>query len=244
MTLLNPYRFGAFSAFNPSDYGTVLQWLNPNDISGVDGDSIPTWTASVGQNATQTDSAKRPILKIISGQKYLRFDGSNDFMQTSNLSPSTTGLTLFLVAKNVPATNHVLTELSNNFNSNNRAFVLYVNATRRYEYAHLFSSVYNNQRFSASQPADVVLEATGNFSLTGNETFIWANGVAGDTRDLNGDTVSGNYGSFPLVIASRGGVNNFTSADIGDILIYSGVLSSTNRQAVREHLASKYAISL
>lgn len=84
------------SGFNPSDYGTVNQYLLADDITGGDGDPVTNWPANIGTDGTPSGS---PILRTgvngINGKNAVEFDGASWF----TVSPGLPIRTMFAVVK-------------------------------------------------------------------------------------------------------------------------------------------------
>lgn len=85
--IINPYAFsgGPPPTFDPSLYGTCIQYLTGADLAGSDGSSISTWVKNTfGTNATST--AGTVILKtnIINGYSVARFN--NGQLQFSSIA--------------------------------------------------------------------------------------------------------------------------------------------------------------
>ncbi len=87
---------GGSAPFDPTLYGTVVEYLNADDISGVDSDVITNWPAQIGSDAAPTGS---PLLRTgangISGRNAVQLDGSTQYLTTGSLSLRT----LFAVVK-------------------------------------------------------------------------------------------------------------------------------------------------
>lgn len=64
----------------------------------ADGDVVYTWANLVtGNDFVQATEANRPLLKIVAGAHFIRFDGSNDWMSTTISADAS--CTLFFIAK-------------------------------------------------------------------------------------------------------------------------------------------------
>ena len=117
-------------------------FYDPNDLSTMFQDAAGTIpVTAVGQpvglildksgrnnHARQTNSASRPILRQNSstGAYYLEFDGSDDFLQTSNIDfTATDKVSLFTgLRKLSDAVTAIVCELSANLNNNVGCFYL------------------------------------------------------------------------------------------------------------------------
>lgn len=68
------------SATPPS--ATVEYYFNPRSLSLSDGDPIDSYpgSAPATKNAAQPDVDKQPTFKVVSGKKFVRFDGAGDLL--------------------------------------------------------------------------------------------------------------------------------------------------------------------
>jgi hypothetical protein len=74
----------------PSDFPALTNWYRAKDISGVsNGDPLGSWPDSEGSADLASSGTNRPTYQANSGQPYIEFDGSNDFIEGS--IPTTTG---------------------------------------------------------------------------------------------------------------------------------------------------------
>src|SRR4051812_43915841 len=73
---------------NLTNLSHLKGWLKADSLSLNDGIVISSWldSSSNGQNATQSDGAKRPIYKlnILNSLPIIRFDGIDDYLLFTN----------------------------------------------------------------------------------------------------------------------------------------------------------------
>lgn len=85
-SMLNSYRFGSF----PLNLGAET-WLRADSLALADGDAVDSWAdaASMGLVFRSSGTA-RPTFQTseVNGRSVLRFDGSDDYMQTTVPTPS------------------------------------------------------------------------------------------------------------------------------------------------------------
>ena len=85
--LLNPD--GSPVASDPN----LALWLKADALGLADGASVATWTKSSdnGSDAFQGDFARQPIFttNVLNGQPVVRFDGGDDFLDTTGVIPAT-----------------------------------------------------------------------------------------------------------------------------------------------------------
>lgn len=163
--------------------------------------STPTSYQRVGDvsaNPTDYDWQSQPL--------YLRFDGSDDYMQTNSVNfTATDKMTVWAgVRKLSDAAAGLITELSATQASNNGAFNLRgpdnPNATT-YDFLSKGTIAGAAVATGYSSPITNVFCGIGNIS--GDQAILRLNNtqVASSTADQG----SGNYGNYPLYIGRRGG---------------------------------------
>lgn len=167
-----------------------------------------------GNHAYQTTSASRPILRknAVTGANYLEFDGTDDFLQTSNIDfTGTDKMSLFAgVRKLSDAATGVVCELSNNSDASVGTFRLSAPA---YSGASKYSigSRGNVGVIAQAATTDVSFNAPNSSVLTtkaqiSNDSVLLR--LNGSQVELNtADQGTGNYGNYPLYIGRRGGTS-------------------------------------
>jgi hypothetical protein len=216
------------ATFDPSSIAGLQLWLKADALGLADGTAVSSWTDSSGnsRHAAQATSANQPLLKtgILNSKPIVRFDGSNDFLQTAAFSVAQP-LTVFSVAKTTStATTYIF-----------------------------FDSAASSPRATlAVEPASSAEMNSGSSLLDGSlvvNTFqVWSavfNGATSNIR-LNGATgTSGNAGANGLngvTIGARYAGDFVFPGDIAEVLVYNSALSATDRSSVETYLSRKYAI--
>lgn len=165
----------------------------------------------LGNHAIQSTTTSRPILQQENGRYYLRFDGVDDFLVTGNINfTATNKLTAFAgVRKLSDASSGVLTELSINSASNPGSFVLLApssNGANSYRFFSIGSTApltsAGNGVFAAA-PDTAVITAIGSISPAVQTLRRNASLVETSTSSQG----TGNYGTYPIYIGSRGGTS-------------------------------------
>jgi hypothetical protein len=158
-----------------------------------------------GNHAYQTTSASRPILRknAVTGANYLEFDGSDDFLQTSNIDfTSTAKVSLFAgLVKNTSGTIGSIFEFSSNPLNNSGTFGAYTDinvSMRGYSVYSRGTAAVAASIQTSSMKASLVLMA----DISQDKITAQVNGVTSTTRLDQG---TGNYGNYPLYIGRRGG---------------------------------------
>ena len=216
---------------DPLEVGDIITWLQADAIVGLnDGDAITTWEDSSPNNndATQGTAANKPIYKvsILNGKPVVRFDGSNDYMQTPVFTPNLAASTIFVVGKvNGVAAQQFFTDgttgtTRNIIFINTSSFAIHSGTTLLDGAAdtsfHIFSAL-----FTAS--ASSKLFKDGTLVISGNS----------GTQALN---------QLRIGIDTAGG--NPLAGDIAELIVYRGILTDTERKRIESYLSAKYGITV
>lgn len=197
-------------------------WYDPSDLTTLFQDSAgatPVTAAGQpvgrmldksgrGNHATQSTADRRPTYQIdSSGRPFLLFDGTDDGMLTSTITPGTDKVQVFAGARKLSdAAVGILVELSATIASNNGAFSIIAPLTNGSASYAAFSkgtaqgaASYTNAAIAA--PVSSVITGVGDIS--GDFVRLRVNGtqVAASVSDQG----TGNYLAYPLYIGRRGG---------------------------------------
>jgi hypothetical protein len=186
--------------------------------AGVAGSGIYVWGADlrptndgVGlpdyqrvNTATDYDPVGFPV--------YLRFDGSDDFLQTNTITPGTDKVQVFAgVRKLSDATNGCIAELSASVPNNSGTFAFFtgspIAATAQYHFTSHGAAAGNVNQAAVSTntfAAPITNIITGTADISADLTTFRANGATNGTTGT-GDQGAGNYLAYPLYIGRRGG---------------------------------------
>jgi hypothetical protein len=245
MTYIGPARytgirqFGALigAAFVPTDIAGLLAWYKADSLALNDNDAVSSWAdsgGSLGLAATQATSGNRPVYKtnIQNGLPVVRFDGTDDYLQTATFgSDQAQPTTWFVVTKNTAT-----------------------DSTQRHV-------------IDGSHATGTKRQAIGRRNSSGNKWFVWAatfllNGAddtnwniftailngASSSHQVNAATAAnGNAGTQVLNGITIGANNvspfsNCWTGDVGEVLLYSGSLSSGDQTSVRNYLNGRWAV--
>lgn len=238
-------------AYDPNDLSTMFQ-----DAAGT----VPVTGAGQavglirdksgrGNHAYQTVSASRPILRqnATTGAYYLAFDGSDDFLQTSNIDfTATDKVSLFTgIRKLSDAQVGILAEFSAVAVSNNGAFAFYAPpgaATQSVTFVSRGTvngiSSYTNPQVIA--PVSVVMCGIG--SVSTDTSLLRVNGaeVVATTTDQG----TGNYGNYPLYIGRRAGTSNPFNGHIYSLIGVGRLSTESEIAAIEKELAKRTGVTL
>ena len=235
----------AQAQFNPSPYGTVLEHLSAETITGQsDGNSISVWAAAAGVNFTTPQAAGlQPTYKTNrtpSGKPSLLVDGSDRRLYAaSNISASTGSYTIFAFAKANNTAQGTGTAANNNwlFDTTTGRFVLYANDSNGGTGAGFYAGSFVH---ASSTPS-------------GWHVYCWVLDATGGTGTLyidNTSVASGTYsaqaisGITTLFAASDATVGSATpssfNGELADLTIYNAAISSANRTNAYNAIVAEY----
>lgn len=236
--------------YDPSDIGTMYQDAAGTVPVTAVGQPVGLIRDKSGRNnhAYQTTSASRPILRknAETGANYLEFDGSDDFLQTSNVDfTSTDKVSLFAgVRKLSDAATAMVCELTNGSNTALSAFSIFAPAssgTYKFDVRNNIGSVgafSTSAQYSA--PFSAVLQ--GNItSLVATKAALRINGVNVATT-TNG--VSTNLVNAPIYIGRRGGTSLPFNGQIYALLVIGKLTSDDETVAIEKEIAKRLRVTL
>jgi hypothetical protein len=242
------YRFGLPSpfydneaGFSPSSLFSSSQpgvWFDPSDLTTLFQDSAGTTPVTEagqpvgrvldksgrGNHATQSTSASRPTYLIDgTGRPYLSFDGVDDGMVTSTITPETDKVQVFAgVRKLSDAALGIFCEFSATTTTNDGAFRMsYPPNNGQAGYGFLSrgttSSIANVTSGFAAPITNVV---TGIGDISGDVVTQRINGTQVATS--SGDQGTGNYLAYPLYIGRRGGTTLPFTGNLYSLIVRFG----------------------
>jgi hypothetical protein len=238
--------------YDPNDLSTMYQDAAGTVPVTAVGQAIGLIRDKSGRNnhARQTTSASRPILRknAVTGANYLEFDGSDDFLQTSNIDfTATDKVSLFAgVRKLSDAATSILAELSTLTASNAGTFIVYAppNTVESYGVASRGISMppcyalVSNNLYKA--PNSAVLSIS--LSTTQPLAKIALNGIS--QRIDTGNQGGGNYGNYPLYIGRRGGVSLPFNGHIYSLIGIGRLTTDSETVAIEKELAKRVGVTL
>ena len=233
--------------YDPNDLSTMYQNAAGTIPVTAAGQPVGLIRDKSGRNnhAYQTTSASCPILRknAVTGANYLEFDGSNDFLQTSNIDfTATDKVSLFTGVRRLSdAGVSTLAEFSANSVLNTNSFYLVALSNSALQFNSRGSgnsAPVSSKRFPA--PAPVVISSVGDIS--GDVSKIRANG--GGYAVNVGDQGTGNYGNYPLYIGRRGGTLLPFNGHIYGIIGIGKLTTDNETAAIEKELAKRVGVTL
>lgn len=195
-------------------------WYDPSDFSTLFQDSTGTVPVTAveqpvglmldksgyGNNAFQSTSTARPVLKInSSGNYFLLFDGADDSLRTNSVNFNTTdAMSVFAGVRALSDSGFgTVAELSVAANSNVGSFGLFTpagSASNAY-YSGGSNTGLSAQASRSTAPYTEIM--TGLSDISTDTMLLRTNGV--QTATNTSDQGTGNYGNYPLYIGRRAG---------------------------------------
>ena len=233
-------------------------FYDPNDLSTMYQDAAGTVPVTdVGQpvgrirdksgrnnHAFQTNSASRPILRqnATTGAYYLEFDGSDDFLQTSNIDfTSTDKVSLFTGIRKLSNTQiGIMFELSSSFNANNGTFGIATPDSTVLKDLTSNSRGTTNSRLSytgLTAPKSIV--ASAKLQISTDTNILRLNGAQVASTSDQG---TGNYGNYPLYIGRRGGITLPFTGHIYSLIGVGKLASGDETLAIEKELAKRVGV--
>ena len=239
-----------------SDSSTLYDATSGGSLVAADG-AVARWEDKSGnaRHATQGTSANRPARKtaIQASKDVLRFDGSNDFLTSTDFSDLSTGqaITALTVCKR-SATGSVHTiisktdgEASDITTEDGWGFRFLADNTLHLYASKDASSTNNTSSSTVTASAFTLLAFQATAGSLTTTTKLYKNGTilslltTGSVQALDGTAYPVRIGMEPNT-----GVNyNHFNGDIAEVIIYDSALSDVNRAAVESYLVTKWGIS-
>ena len=245
-------RFSPLSLFSG---GTPGAWYDPSDFGTMFQDSAGTIPVTAveqpvglvldksgsGNNAFQTTSASRPLLKIDgSGNYYWNFDGVDDSFVTNNINlASTDKLSIFAgIQKVLNDATGIVAEFSANVNDNNGTFAYIVSA----------APTVGNYRFRSRGTQSATVDASGYVAPITN-IFTGLGDISGDVATIRidgtqaatsaADQGSGNYGNHPLYIGRRNNTSLPLNGRIYSLIIVGKAVTAGELSSAETYVNQK-----
>lgn len=218
------------AAFTPASIAGLQLWVEADSGTGTttDGTAVGTWTDQSGQghHLTQATAGSQPVYKtnILNGKPVVRFDGVDDFLTVT-------------FTQSQPIHAFVVTQFRTARTGNN---TIMDGGGDGWARIYWFSSTQVGLYATANQQPNLTVAMLNTFHVL-SALF---NGASSELRADGGTAVVGDPGTTApggLTLGGRGGLGLEPGAvDIAACIAYSGILSTTNRQAVESYLKGKY----
>ena len=242
-----PAQYGLWS---PANITTAL-WLDAADTSTVTtvSGAVSQWNDKSGNNrhATATSTA-RPTFgaTAFNSKPGLTFDGTANVLRADALATIAQG-------NDSPfSTVAVFNALSGSTFRNIAGFGSSGGADYFHTYQISDSNVLLQSRRTTTSPL-IQKNVTGSsgassniitgFTFSGTTGLIYKNGTQDATGDLDVDTFGSSPNQFAIGALPRNTTSGFLAFTLAELVITTGVLSTTNRQKLEGYLAHKWGLT-
>jgi hypothetical protein len=227
-----------YAGFYPTSIPNCKLWLDATRINQADNTAVATWDDLSGNNfdATQSVSSNRPTFRTnqINGKSAVIFDGTDDYLEATNVITSYPFTMISLVKLNVTTSQIFLslsdTTVSNKYYALGNITRFSIRARNTTDFTTTgttlisTSTSYNAMGIWESETSRKLyvnksLEATGTSSVTFNNT-------------LNNKILLGVY----RVVSPA----NYLNGLFGEIIIYNRILTSGEISTVHNYLKQKW----
>ena len=188
--------------------------------------------------AYQTTSASRPILRQnpVTGANYLEFDGTDDFLQTSNIDFTSTDKVTSIIAINASASTRCVFETGESVATTDGTFFLFRGDKLQFGAR---GTVYRLINMDAVAIPEVLV---GKADIKNANLSINQNGQPFST--LNQSLGTGNYGNHPLYIGRRGGTSHPFNGHIYSLIGVGRLTTESETAAIEKELAKRVGVAL
>lgn len=233
---------------DPSEIASLALWLKADSLSLADGDPVATWADQSGNglDATEADSAKRPVYKasILNGQPVVRFDGSNDRLVIADGGAlnfaGVAEYTMFVVGIGNTSNRSIISRGSPTYGAWSIAFKVAPpyppDFARRDGLGGGANATCPNG--APGQPFLYGMRYDGS-SLSGYDL-----GTAGTPAPTVIALPTESGVSTYLAVSSHDGSGSPFDGDIAEVLIFDAALSTSDREAMERYLATKYGLTV
>lgn len=226
--------------FTPSQVSNLKLWVDASKIVGLaDGQGIASWADQSGNNnhLVQSDSTRQPLYKtnVVNGKPAVRFDGSNDYLKIDSLTLPTY-ISIFVVSKTNVAGKGFFIEHGPDTNTND-GFFFYGEGTGAFSFRRSGAThtISNSGWFGTNW-------ALGSGVYNGTH-YVRKDGNSPITGTISNTARSDSNVTATLYVGERVGDIIPMNGDIAELLIYTGVVSDTDRTSIENYLKRKYGIT-
>ena len=264
LVLLGGVNTGLQLWLDASDASTVFDATTGGSLVAADG-GVARWEdkSGNGRHATQGTSNSRPIRKtaIQNGLGVLRFDGTDDFLDSTDFLDLTSGqaMTAFVVLKRASTggNQQILSKygFSNasddstqkgwywRFSSTDRITAQFTNQANAGSSTRLSDSTVTASSFTVL----TLKSSAGSLSSSifyRNSSVVASSATASAMETLSDTTYAITIGALRYTFNSATDKYlQFANADYAEVIIYNSALSDTDRAAVESYLISKWGIT-
>lgn len=225
----------------PTDIATIEGWWKADSIYGLeDGAKVSTWLDSSGNgnHAAQSTTARQPLFvkNQINGYPVVNFtQASTQYLQYSFTPLLSSDFTLVMVDYRPSGSINTSYALGNNN--------LAGNASSTLQLGYSTSSVL---RFRFGSPA-TTLDGTAGTANQYNITIARLEQAVGRNEYVNGSSAGSNTTTTAITAGDigyigRGDTGGYLQGSLAEVIVFSGALSTGDREKVEGYLAEKYGV--
>ena len=227
------------ASFTPASISGLALWLDANDPSTISqsGNAVSQWDDKSinGYNATSSGT-NRPTTSVatLNGKNVISFDGTDDYMSlpSGTYSIPSGDATMFVVYRDNANLIYKQPICAKDGGSNRFRFMA-LGSTQ-------FCSVHGNSA-QQSSVLTTVGSTAGYIALmvspdNGTNQRFYRSGVA----EVGNNAVRTTFTATSFTVGAQDSTTNYWQGDIAEILIYTRVLTATERNQVGAYLASKW----
>jgi hypothetical protein len=229
--------------FTPASLASLALWLDPTfglyqETTGAsattpavaDGDPVGTWKARTGQYVTAPSASARPLLKIVNGRSFVRFDGSDDELGIpASVVSGLTAAEVTAVMRSVPTSGQVA------------GWTFGSGGTGDW---HPFADGTQYDSFgSTTRRGPMTTSVTqGNLHVWGvsSAAGAWSARVNGSSVNTDGTNTVG-WHATPKLGKSQNS-NNFGNVEHAELVLTSAVLSASDRASLLSYLQGRWGL--
>lgn len=252
---------GAFDPLSLFATGEVGVYYDPSDMSTLFQDSAGTTPVTAagqpvglmldlsgnGHHASQPTASNRPILQESGGKYSLKFDGVDDFMSNAAIDFSGTDkISAWVGITRLSSSVSLAIETATDHNSTNGTLALVsgtdgvtVDGFTSKSRGSLISTF---GAYMSYVPMAVSHSLYLTHDISGDISTIHVDGVAG--TDGTQDKGTGNFGNYPLYIASRAGTSLFFNGNIYSLIIAGALYDANTVAKTNQYVAKKTGVTL
>lgn len=243
-TKIVPPIFTGGSSFSPSQISGLALWLDASDTSTIthSGGSVSQWDdkSGNGYHATQGTVPAQPATgsATLNSRNVIRFDGTDDrlTLPSGTYSIPNGDVTMFLVYRNT-ANNTNRQPVNAQDGGNNRFRFIRISGTS-------FGATHGDLSTAASSVATTSETTDGHIAMLVSPDNSTNLRVYREGNLLVGSNAPrGVFTATSFTVGSQTGSTNPWDGDIGEIIIYTRVLSSSEKNQVGNYLAGKWGAS-
>lgn len=236
-------------SWSPTLLPDLQVWFDATKFSGlVDGTAVATWADSSGnaRNATQGVAASKPLYKvgIQNGLPALLFDGVNDMLATAAFNWPTVQATIVAVGYSDLASSRQFVTWGDDPILQVGAFGLLRESGLRLSTS--LRGTVGQSAFTTSTTINGgwhVMAGLCDMGLASGETAVVLDGSFGTIGGSNNNNLDTSFGAFGFGLGAGTSFSRPLSGYLGEVVVYSRVLTTSERQIVEGYLAWKWGLS-